>query len=171
MSLVGAIPQGFFMPWRRWTDAKRPCSFPGCPKLMDGRFCEEHERLENDHYEKYDRNHAVRRRGCAWKRIRDSYVQLHPLRGQFQEKGLLVPTEGAHHRTCFRKAAHTQEIIWLLSANRAMPESQPSAWWAFKKVQSIWHEGSLKVYDSIFHYWMKVYKEDNDTPVQSQSER
>ena len=23
----------------------------------------------------------------------------------------------------------------------------------------MWHEGSLKVYDSIFHYWMKVYDE------------
>lgn len=23
----------------------------------------------------------------------------------------------------------------------------------------MWHEGTLKVYDSIFHYWMKVYDE------------
>lgn len=23
----------------------------------------------------------------------------------------------------------------------------------------MWHEGSLKVYDSIFHYWIKVYDE------------
>ena len=34
---------------------KRPCSFPGCPKLTDGRFCEEHEKQENRRYEKYDR--------------------------------------------------------------------------------------------------------------------
>ena len=47
---------------------KRPCSFPGCPKLTDGRFCEEHEKLENKRYEK---DPAVRRRyGRAWKRIR-----------------------------------------------------------------------------------------------------
>lgn len=53
---------------------KRPCSYPGCPKLTDGRFCEEHEKLENKRYEKYDRDPAVRRRyGRAWKRIRDSY--------------------------------------------------------------------------------------------------
>ena len=50
---------------------KRPCSFPGCPKLTDGWFCEEHEKLENKRYEKYDRDSAVRRRyGRAWKRIR-----------------------------------------------------------------------------------------------------
>ena len=35
---------------------KRPCSYPGCPKLTDGRFCEEHQKLENQRYEKYDRD-------------------------------------------------------------------------------------------------------------------
>ena len=31
---------------------KRPCSYPGCPNLTDGRFCEEHESLEQRRYEK-----------------------------------------------------------------------------------------------------------------------
>lgn len=35
---------------------KRPCSYPGCPRLTDGRFCEEHQKLENQRYEKYGRN-------------------------------------------------------------------------------------------------------------------
>ena len=26
----------------------------------------------------------------------------------------------------------------------------------------MWHEGSLKIYDSIFHYWMKVYDEPSN---------
>ena len=41
---------------------KRPCSYPGCPKLTDGRFCEEHQKLENQRYEKYDRDPAAKRR-------------------------------------------------------------------------------------------------------------
>ena len=54
---------------------KRPCSFPGCPNLTEGRFCEEHQKQENRRYEKYDRDPAVRRRyGRAWKRIRDRYA-------------------------------------------------------------------------------------------------
>ena len=54
---------------------KRPCSYPGCPKLTDGRFCEEHQKLENQRYEKYDRDPAAKRRyGRAWKRIRDRYM-------------------------------------------------------------------------------------------------
>lgn len=73
---MGAIPQGFFYVCHKGGEPmpkkpKRPCSFPGCPKLTDGRFCEEHEKLENKRYEKYDRDPAVRRRyGRAWKRIR-----------------------------------------------------------------------------------------------------
>ena len=59
---------------------KRPCSHPGCPRLTDGRFCEEHQRQENSRYEKYDRDPVVRRRyGRVWKRIRDSYLVNTPL--------------------------------------------------------------------------------------------
>lgn len=35
---------------------KRPCSYPGCPNLTDGRFCPEHEKKEAKRYEKYDRD-------------------------------------------------------------------------------------------------------------------
>ena len=53
----------------------REIDYPGCPRLTDGRFCEEHEKLENQRYEKYDRDPAVKRKyGRAWKRIRDRYM-------------------------------------------------------------------------------------------------
>lgn len=67
---------------------KRPCSYPGCPKLTDGRFCEEHQKLENQRYEKY---------GRAWKRIRDRYMDAHPLCEQCQREGRLVKAEQVHH--------------------------------------------------------------------------
>ena len=41
------------------TKPKRPCSYPGCPKLTDGRFCEEHAKAEAKRYEKYDRDPGV----------------------------------------------------------------------------------------------------------------
>ena len=78
---------------------KRPCSYPGCPELTDGRFCEEHTKFMNRRYEKYGRDPAVRRRyGRAWKRIRDSYVKTHPFCEQCYEKGILVPVEEVHHK-------------------------------------------------------------------------
>lgn len=78
---------------------KRPCSHPGCPNLTDGRFCEEHEKLANQNYEKYGRNkNSKRRYGRAWKRIRDKYVSQHPFCEACYEKGILVETEEVHHK-------------------------------------------------------------------------
>lgn len=81
------------------TKPKRPCSYPGCPKLTDGRFCEEHAKAEAKRYEKYDRDPAVRHRyGRAWKRIRDRYIQEHPLCELCQRDGRLTPAEEVHHK-------------------------------------------------------------------------
>ena len=78
---------------------KRPCSFPGCPNLTDGRYCKEHEKQENKRYEKYDRDPAVRRRyGRAWKRIRDSYISQHPLCEECEKNGKLIRAEEVHHK-------------------------------------------------------------------------
>lgn len=77
---------------------KRPCSFPNCPNLTDGRFCKEHEKQENKRYEKYGRDPAIRRRyGRAWKRIRDSYISQHPLCEECEKKGKLTKAEEIHH--------------------------------------------------------------------------
>ena len=77
---------------------KRPCSYPRCPKLTDGRFCEEHQRKEKQRYEKYDRDPAAKRRyGRAWKRIRDRYMNAHPLCERCQREGRLVKAEQVHH--------------------------------------------------------------------------
>ena len=68
------------------------------PRLTEGRFCEEHQRKENQRYEKYDRDPAVRRRyGRVWKRIRDSYVKDHPFCEKCFENGVLVEVEEVHH--------------------------------------------------------------------------
>lgn len=78
---------------------KHPCAWPGCPKLTDGRFCEEHQKEENRRYERYDRDPAVKRRyGREWKRIRDSYAATHPLCELCMEEGRYVRTEEIHHK-------------------------------------------------------------------------
>lgn len=96
------IPGGFYYARKRGETMpkkpKRPCSHPGCPKLTDGRFCEEHQRQENQRYEKYDRDLAVRRRyGRAWKRIRDRHIAANPLCEECKKHGKLTPAEEVHH--------------------------------------------------------------------------
>lgn len=78
---------------------KKPCGYPGCPNLTDGRYCKEHEKEMNYNYEKYGRDKAVRRRyGRAWKRIRDKYVKEHPFCELCFEKGIIVPVDEVHHK-------------------------------------------------------------------------
>lgn len=78
---------------------KHPCHYPGCPRLTENRFCEEHTRKYNQTYEKYGRDLAVKKRyGRTWRRIRDSYVKMHPFCELCYEKGILVPVEEVHHK-------------------------------------------------------------------------
>jgi len=77
---------------------KRPCSYPGCPNLTYGRFCEEHEKLEAKRYERYDRNPAAKKRyGRCWSRIRARYAAAHPLCEECLRHGVYTPTEQVHH--------------------------------------------------------------------------
>ena len=92
----------FFMHERRLVGMprkpKRPCSHPVCPRLTDGRFCEEHQKQENKRYEKYDRDPAMRRRyGRTWKRIRDRHIAEHPLCEVCKKQGRITPAEEVHH--------------------------------------------------------------------------
>ena len=78
---------------------KKPCAYPGCPKLTFGRYCEEHTAKRNKEYEKYGRAKNTKSRyGRAWKRIRDKYAAEHPFCEQCFGQGILVPTEEIHHK-------------------------------------------------------------------------
>ena len=77
---------------------KRPCRYPGCPKLTDGLYCEEHAKVMQQHYEKFTRGYSSGKRyGRAWKRIRDRYVHKHPLCEMCLKQGRYKPVEEVHH--------------------------------------------------------------------------
>jgi len=77
---------------------KRPCSYPGCPNLSDGQYCEEHRKQMEQSYNKYIRSPDVHRKyGRSWKRIRDSYAAAHPLCERCLAEGRLTPVDEVHH--------------------------------------------------------------------------
>lgn len=58
---------------------KQPCAYPGCPRLANGRYCEEHQKQVNSEYERNGRDPETKKRyGRAWEKIRKMYVDLHP---------------------------------------------------------------------------------------------
>lgn len=80
------------------TKPKRPCRYPGCSRLTDGVYCEEHEKIMNRHYEHFQRGYSAGKRyGRSWKKIRDKYVRSHPYCELCFREGKMVPVEEVHH--------------------------------------------------------------------------
>jgi len=78
---------------------KRPCRYPGCTKLTTGQYCPEHQKMVCHNYNRYQRDpHSNRRYGRSWKRIRDRYIQAHPLCEDCLSRGVLEPATEVHHK-------------------------------------------------------------------------
>ncbi len=77
---------------------KRPCRYPGCSRLTDGTYCEEHQKLMDQHYEHFVRGYDGNKRyGPQWRKIRTRYVKKHPLCEMCLKEGRFVPVEEVHH--------------------------------------------------------------------------
>ena len=77
---------------------KRPCSYPGCSRLVDGQYCDEHKQTAERQYNHYLRNPDTNKRyGRAWKKLRARFLLQHPLCAQCEAEGLLKPAQEVHH--------------------------------------------------------------------------
>ncbi len=77
---------------------KKPCAFPGCPELVEGRYCEKHQKEMDRKYEKYGRDPEARKRySGSWKKIRARYAHQHPLCEMCLKEGRAVKMEHVHH--------------------------------------------------------------------------
>lgn len=77
---------------------KKPCKYQRCPNLTEGDYCEEHKKLAQQRYTKFERDPAINKRyGAAWKKIRARYVAAYPLCELCKQEGRLTPVEHVHH--------------------------------------------------------------------------
>ena len=78
---------------------KRPCSFPGCPALTDGRYCPEHQSVMDARYNRNERDaDSNKRYGRAWKKTREAFLSANPLCVVCERDGRLTPATLAHHK-------------------------------------------------------------------------
>lgn len=65
------------MPWK----PKRPCGYPSCPKLVTGQYCEEHKKLADKHYNRYQRDSFSKTfyNNKAWRRLAREQLRREPL--------------------------------------------------------------------------------------------
>ena len=95
---------------------KRPCSYPGCPRLTDKQYCEEHTAIARNQYNKYERSPDINKKyGRAWKRIRDRHAAQHPLCERCLQEGRLVPMDEVHHKVPVSKGGtHARDNLMSL---------------------------------------------------------
>lgn len=89
---------------------KRPCAWPGCPNLTDGRYCDVHaKRAEKvtDGFTREPDKHA--RYGRAWKKARDAYATAHPFCERCFEQGRMTPLDEVHHIVPVREGGGNEE--------------------------------------------------------------
>ena len=77
---------------------KKPCKYPGCPKLTDGSYCPEHQHMVDKAYEQYGRDKESKKRyGYKWRKIRARFLHAHPLCEQCNKEGRLTVATEVHH--------------------------------------------------------------------------
>ena len=76
------------------------CIYPGCTERSEpgSSYCARHKKQMDRDYNRYDRKVSTKKYGRAWKRIRDRYIQEHPLCEQCLADGKAVLAEEVHHK-------------------------------------------------------------------------
>ena len=73
---------------------KKPCKWPGCPRLTDGLYCSEHKALADKNYNQYIRSPEHNKKyGPQWRKIRNRYAKKHPLCECCLKEGRLAEKE------------------------------------------------------------------------------
>lgn len=77
---------------------KSPCRFSGCPELTHERYCDQHRKATNNHYNKYQRDPEINKRyNGRWRKIRKEYRKSYPLCEMCKQEGRLTPMQEVHH--------------------------------------------------------------------------
>lgn len=79
---------------------KKPCKYPGCPKLTSETYCDYHKKRVSKDYENNYRDQAVHRQryGVAWQKIRKMFVAKNPFCEECLKNNKFVPVQEVHHK-------------------------------------------------------------------------
>jgi len=109
--------RGNYMP----TKAKRPCIYPGCPELSDGRYCDKHQRKVNGDYNRFSRDDDSKRfyKSPAWRRLSALQLKREPLCAKCLKAGRVTPAAIADHYVPIRDGGERIDMANLRSLCRA----------------------------------------------------
>ena len=84
--------------------ALKPCKHPGCPRLTEGAYCDEHKPLHPDRP-----SAAKRGYGSKWQRLSKAYLRRHPLCVRCKAQGRFTTATVVDHIIPYRGNPH---LMW-----------------------------------------------------------
>ena len=78
---------------------KKPCAYPGCPKLTNGKYCEEHKKMMDKQYDQYMRSRPAYDfyHSKEWRKKRENYLIEHPFCVECWKQGRLTKAVVVDH--------------------------------------------------------------------------
>lgn len=109
---------------------KRPCSYPGCPKLTEGMYCEEHKKLTDQQYNLYQRDKKAQSfyRSDEWKAVKKRHLALEPLCRECSKEGKLVRATMVDHIVPIKEGGapladtNLQSLCWSCHSRKSAQE-------------------------------------------------
>ena len=109
---------------------KKPCAYPGCPNLTDGRYCPEHKKLMESRYNRYERSKPASSfyNSKEWKRKRQDYLIEHPFCVECMKYGRLTKATLVDHIIPIRMGgerlddSNLQALCWSCHSSKSIRE-------------------------------------------------
>lgn len=108
----------------------KPCSYPGCPKLTESRYCLEHKQLTDKQYNTYQRDKVSQRfyQSAEWKNLKKLKLSTSPLCEECKRQGKLVKATMADHITPIKQGGYPldiknlQSLCWSCHSRKSVKE-------------------------------------------------
>lgn len=109
---------------------KKPCRYPGCPKLTDGRYCEQHQKQMHHEYNTRERDKEARNfySSTPWRKLRQAKLWQQPLCEECQRNGRITPATMVDHITPIKQGgaalcmANLQSLCWSCHSRKSIEE-------------------------------------------------
>lgn len=109
---------------------KRPCSYPGCPKLVDSGYCEEHKKLRDKEYNLYGRDDFTKNfyKTKEWRIIRKRHLELEPFCVECLKKGITTKATIVDHIIPIKQGGsrydnnNLQSLCWSCHSRKSVEE-------------------------------------------------
>lgn len=94
---------------------KRPCSYPGCPRLVEGQYCDEHKKLTDKQYNQYGRDDFTKYfyKTPEWLYARKKQLEQHPFCEECLKEGKRKKaTKTVHPKIYFTAYGETDGAVY-----------------------------------------------------------